>query len=136
MVELSHRENSHPIMWFTVVTQKLDLVGQMSREEWDTLKEAYKTWFYNHGQRRANKPLVKYGKSVTTQDVIQVQKDDIQKPGDQEMIAKYQWVVNKVMGGLTQEEIKEAKRLAGEWRKSKPPPKVQAETASQKGGSI
>ncbi|KIK72715.1 hypothetical protein PAXRUDRAFT_70446, partial [Paxillus rubicundulus Ve08.2h10] len=75
----------------------------------------------NHGRRRAAKPLVKYGKSVTAWDVIKVQKkDEIQKvieeehgvkPRDQEMIAKYQWAVNKVMGGLTQEEIKEAERL-------------------------
>ncbi|KIK72588.1 hypothetical protein PAXRUDRAFT_38411, partial [Paxillus rubicundulus Ve08.2h10] len=53
--------------------------------------------------------------------------------GDQEMISKYQWGVNKVMGGLTQEEMKEAERLAKEWRKAKPPAKVQAKTASQKG---
>ncbi|KIK75732.1 hypothetical protein PAXRUDRAFT_87387, partial [Paxillus rubicundulus Ve08.2h10] len=104
---------------------------------------AYKTWFYNHGRRRVTKPLVKYGKSVTNWDVIKVQKkDDIQKgieeehrekPGDQEMIGKYQWAVNKVMGGLTQEEIKEVERLAKEWRKTKPLPEVQAKTASQKG---
>ncbi|KIK72587.1 hypothetical protein PAXRUDRAFT_21815 [Paxillus rubicundulus Ve08.2h10] len=49
------------------------------------------------------------------------------------MIAEYQWGVNKVMGGLTQEEMKEAERLAEEWRKAKPPAKVQAKTASQKG---
>ncbi|KIK91448.1 hypothetical protein PAXRUDRAFT_13783 [Paxillus rubicundulus Ve08.2h10] len=108
----------------------------MNREEWDTWKEAYKTWFYNHSQRRATKPLVKYGKSVTTWDVIKLQKrDDISKvieeehgakPGDQEMITKYQWAVNKVIRGLTQEEIKETKRLAEEWRKTKPLPKVQA----------
>ncbi|KIK72400.1 hypothetical protein PAXRUDRAFT_22033 [Paxillus rubicundulus Ve08.2h10] len=52
----------------------------MSRGEWDTRKEAYKTWFYNHGQSRATKPLVKYGKSVTAQDVIKAQKkEEIQK---------------------------------------------------------
>ncbi|KIK81765.1 hypothetical protein PAXRUDRAFT_155299, partial [Paxillus rubicundulus Ve08.2h10] len=70
------------------------------------------------------------------------QKEEIQKvieeehgakPGDQDMIAKYQWGVNKVMGGLTQEEMKEAERLAEEWRKEKPPAKVQAKTTSQKG---
>ncbi|KIK77386.1 hypothetical protein PAXRUDRAFT_777940, partial [Paxillus rubicundulus Ve08.2h10] len=91
---------------------------------------------------RPAKTLVKYGKSVITRDVINVQKEEIQKvieeehgakPGDQEMIAKYQWVVNKVMGGLTQEEMKEAERLAKEWRKAKPLAEVQAKTASQKG---
>ncbi|KIK79618.1 hypothetical protein PAXRUDRAFT_160874, partial [Paxillus rubicundulus Ve08.2h10] len=92
---------------------------------------------------RAAKPLVKYGGSVTAQDVIKVQKkDNIQKiieeehgakPGDWEMIAKYQWAVNKVMGGLTQEEIKEAKRLVEEWRKTRPLAEVQDKTASQKG---
>ncbi|KIK76703.1 hypothetical protein PAXRUDRAFT_18010 [Paxillus rubicundulus Ve08.2h10] len=97
----------------------------MNRGEWDTWKEAYKTWFYNHGQSRAAKPLV----SVTAWNVIKVQKkDEIQKvieeehgakPGDREMIAKHQWAVNK-------EEIKEAERLAEEWRKTKPPAKVQA----------
>ncbi|KIK73003.1 hypothetical protein PAXRUDRAFT_179493, partial [Paxillus rubicundulus Ve08.2h10] len=45
----------------------------------------------------------------------------------------YQWGVNKVMGGLTQEEMKEAERLAEEWRKAKTPAEVQAKTASQKG---
>ncbi|KIK80343.1 hypothetical protein PAXRUDRAFT_158936, partial [Paxillus rubicundulus Ve08.2h10] len=55
------------------------------------------------------------------------------KARDQEMIAKYQWAVNKVMGGLTQEEMKEAERLAEEWRQANPPAKVQAKTASQKG---
>ncbi|KIK73018.1 hypothetical protein PAXRUDRAFT_71729, partial [Paxillus rubicundulus Ve08.2h10] len=44
----------------------------------------------------------------------------------------YQWAVNKVMGGLTQEEMKEAERLAKEWRKAKPLAEVQAKTASQK----
>ncbi|KIK97478.1 hypothetical protein PAXRUDRAFT_10165 [Paxillus rubicundulus Ve08.2h10] len=29
--------------------KKLNLGGEMNREEWDTQKEAYKTWFYNHG---------------------------------------------------------------------------------------
>ncbi|KIK77911.1 hypothetical protein PAXRUDRAFT_165427, partial [Paxillus rubicundulus Ve08.2h10] len=50
-----------------------------------------------------------------------------------QMIPKYQWAVNTVMGRLTQEEMKEAERLAEEWRKTKPPAKVQAKTASQEG---
>ncbi|KIK79784.1 hypothetical protein PAXRUDRAFT_16139 [Paxillus rubicundulus Ve08.2h10] len=65
--------------------KKLDLVGTMNREEWDIQKEAYKTWFYNHSQGRATKPLLKYGKSVTTWDVMKVQnKDCIQKVIEEE----------------------------------------------------
>ncbi|KIK81001.1 hypothetical protein PAXRUDRAFT_157120, partial [Paxillus rubicundulus Ve08.2h10] len=62
-----------------------------------------------------------------------IEEEHGEKPRDREMIAKYQWAVNKVMAGLTQEEMKEADRLAKEWRKAKPPAEVQAKTASQKG---
>ncbi|KAF9230415.1 hypothetical protein BU15DRAFT_83657 [Melanogaster broomeanus] len=123
--------------------KKLDSIGNMSRDEWDIRKQAYKNWLYNHGQRKATKRLVKYGKTYTARDVIKVQKkEEIQnlieverkaKPGEREMIASYQWGVNQVMNGLTEEEVQEAERQAEEWRKAKPPPEVQARTALQKG---
>ncbi|KIK76620.1 hypothetical protein PAXRUDRAFT_18070 [Paxillus rubicundulus Ve08.2h10] len=28
---------------------KLDLVGEMNKQEWVIWKEAYRTWFYSHG---------------------------------------------------------------------------------------
>ncbi|KAF9230858.1 hypothetical protein BU15DRAFT_83097 [Melanogaster broomeanus] len=139
------RDSHRPAVYREVhkEAKKLDSIGNMSRDEWDIRKQAYKNWLYNHGRRKASKRLVKYGKTYTARDVIKVQKkEEIQnlievergaKPGEREMIASYQWGVNQVMNGLTEEEVQEAERQAEEWRKAKPPPEVQARTALQKG---
>lgn len=98
----------------------------------------YKEWLYNHRARKSVKKANKYGKKWTARLVIEHQhKQEIlektgAKPGDKEMIKKYQGAVKSFMQSLSNEQMEEARKTAEEWSTRAPPADMQADFADKK----
>ncbi|KAG2141446.1 uncharacterized protein EDB93DRAFT_1252587 [Suillus bovinus] len=98
----------------------------------------YWDWLYNQRAEKTLKKECKFSKKWTAWLVIehQYKKEIIEKtggrPGGKEMIKNYQGAVNTIMGGLSEEQLEEAKKTAIEWSSKAPPMDVQAEFAQKK----
>ncbi|KAG2143571.1 uncharacterized protein EDB93DRAFT_1251984 [Suillus bovinus] len=101
-------------------------------------KSMYQDWLYNRRAEKTLKKESKFGKKWTAWLVIerQYKKEIIEKTGGRlggkEMIKNYQGAVNAIMGGLSEEQLEEAKKTAIEWSSKAPPMDVQAEFAQKK----
>ncbi|KAG2130806.1 uncharacterized protein EDB93DRAFT_1255696 [Suillus bovinus] len=101
-------------------------------------KSMYRDWLYNQRAEKTLKKESKFGKKWTARLVIehQYKKEIIEKtggrPGGKKMIKNYQGAVNTIMGGLSEEQLEEAKKTAIEWSSKAPPTDVQAEFTQKK----
>ena len=98
--------------------------------------KAIKDWLQNHSRTRKQHAGRKFGKKWTTCEVLIVtKKAEIEDAlwekglqlGSRKMITKYQETVNDVINKLSEESLEEAKQMAEQWNKERPPPEVQAE---------
>jgi len=98
----------------------------------------YRDWLYNRRAKKTTEKPTKFGKKWTARLVIEHQhkKEILEKtgarPGDKEMIRKYQGAVNSFMAGLSEEQLEQAKKTAVEWSTTAPPPDIQASFAESK----
>ncbi|KAG2085282.1 uncharacterized protein F5147DRAFT_782115 [Suillus discolor] len=116
----------------------------MDQELLKQRKEKYRQWLHNHNKHKANaKAPMKLRKKWTAHQVIEEQrKADIlqqiheeieeetgQKPGQTEVLRRYQPTMMAIMKGLDHNELEEAQAKADEWTNQAPDPVVQAKTA-------
>jgi len=90
----------------------------------------YRDWLYNRRAKKTSEKPTKFGKKWTARLVIEHQhkKEILEKtgarPGDKEMIRKYQGAVNSFMAGLSEEQLEQARKTAVEWSTTAPPPDI------------
>ncbi|KAG0693558.1 hypothetical protein DFH29DRAFT_881369 [Suillus ampliporus] len=124
------------------------LAPKMDKELLKERKEKYRQWFHNHKKHKADaKPLMKLQKKWTARrvieeerkaDIVQQIREEIEqetgeKPGQKEVLKRYQPTMTAIMKGLDDNELEEAQAKAEEWTNHAPDAAVQAKTAKKKG---
>ncbi|KAG2082113.1 hypothetical protein BD769DRAFT_1683397 [Suillus cothurnatus] len=114
------------------------LAPKMDKVLFKQQKEKYRQWFHNHKKNKANvKALMKLQKKWTAHRVIEEEwkayilqqiheeheEETGQKPGQKEVLKRYQPTMTAIMNGLDNNELEEARADAT----------VQAKTAKKKG---
>ncbi|KAG1852522.1 hypothetical protein F4604DRAFT_1686626 [Suillus subluteus] len=111
-------------------------------------KEKYRQWFHNHKKHKADaKAPMKLQKKWMACRVIEeewkanilqqihdeIEEETGQKPGQKEVLRRYQPTMTAIIKGLDNNELEEARAKADEWTNQAPDATVQAKTAKKKG---
>ncbi|KAG0692661.1 hypothetical protein DFH29DRAFT_882185 [Suillus ampliporus] len=121
---------------------------KMDKELLKERKEKYRQWFHNHKKHKANaKPPMKLQKkwmacrvieeerkaNIVQQIQEEIEHETGEKPGQKEVLRRYQPMMMAIMKGLDNNELEEAQAKAEEWTNQAPDAAVQAKTAKKKG---